>query len=412
MKRIIIIGGGASGLVTAINAKTPNNEVILLEKNDKCGKKILVTGNGKCNYFNEDFNIAHYKSDNIDVLSNTITPNNKEKILNFWDKLGIVPKIKNNYYYPLSNLAVTIQNTLILEAKFHNVDIITNCEVLDIEYKNNKYLIKTTTTTFESDILVLATGSKAAPNTGSTGFAYDIVKNFNHTIIPPLPALCSLKAEGKFLKDWSGIRTDVKVSLYENNKFIEKESGEIQLTDYGVSGICIFQLSRTISRGLYNNKKEKIKIDFIPNINTPNINSFIEYLDSRNNKLKNRNILELLEGLLNYKLVLAILKEANIKHTLNLNKLTDIEKRNLYHKIKEFSLDITDTSSYNKAQVCSGGIPLTEINISTMESLKQKDLYLVGELLDVDGECGGFNLGFAWLSGILAGNNISGDKND
>ena len=411
MEKVVIIGGGASGLITAINAKKQNNRVVILEKNDKCGKKILITGNGKCNYFNEDFSIKHYRSDNIEILSKIIIPTNKEKILNFFDSIGIMPKIKNNYYYPSSNQAISIQNALILEAKLHNIDIKNNTEVSDIIYKDNKFIIYTTSNEqIYADKLVLATGSKAAPITGTTGDGYNFAKKFGHSIITPLPALCSLKTEGNFLKDWNGIRTDTKVSLYENDKFLEEETGEIQLTDYGISGICIFQLSRTVSKGLYNNKKEVIKIDFLPNIPTTTIQEFIEYMENRNNKLKNRNITELLEGLISYKLVLVLLKEAKLKNNLTWLQLTDQEKRTLYHKLKKFSLNITSTNTFEKSQVSTGGIPLTEIDITTMRSLKQNNLYLVGELLDVDGECGGYNLGFAWLSGLIAGESIKEDQ--
>ena len=412
MKKVVVIGAGASGLVTSIKASNKNNKVTLLEKNNICGKKILITGNGKCNYFNEDFTINHYNSNNLDILSNIITKDNKKLILDFWNNLGIIPKIKNNYYYPASNLAATIQNTLILEAKYNNVDIKTNTEVLDIDYINNKFIITTNNETIECDKLVMSSGSKAAPQTGSTGFGYDILTKFNHTIIEPLPSLVQLRSTGNFLKEWNGIRTDVKVKLYENNNLIKEEEGEIQLTDYGVSGICIFQLSGLVSRGLYNNKEERLTIDFLPYLNISSRKELVEYLDNRNNNLKDRTITELLEGMLNYKLINIILKQNKINNNKHWNTLSNKDKLNIAIYLKEFPLDILDTNSYNKCQVCTGGIPLSEININTMESLKQKDLYITGELLDVDGECGGYNLSFAWLSGLLAGNNISGDNND
>lgn len=412
MKTVVIIGGGASGLVTSIKASNKNNKVILLEKNKDCGKKILITGNGKCNYFNEDFTIDHYHSSNIDTLSNIINKDNKELILNFWNNLGIIPKIKNGYYYPASNLAATIQNTLILEAKHHNVDIRTNTEVLDIDYKDNKFIINTNNDIIECDKLVLSTGSNAAPQTGSDGLGYKLLSKFNHTIIEPLPALVQLRSTGNFLKEWNGIRTEVKIRLYENNNLIKEEEGEIQLTDYGVSGICIFQLSGIVARGLYNNKEERLTIDFLPYLNTSSRKELVEYLDNRNNKLKDRTITELLEGMLNYKLINIILKQNKINNNKHWNTLSNKDKINICIYLKEFPLEILDTNSFNKCQVCSGGIPLSEININTMESLKQKNLYITGELLDVDGDCGGYNLSFAWLSGLLAGINISGDSND
>lgn len=412
MNKIVIIGGGASGLIASIYAKTSNNQVILLEKNDKCGKKILVTGNGKCNYFNEDFTIEHYNSQNPEILQEIITTSNKEKTLKFWESLGIVPKIKNNYYYPSSNLAVTIQNALILEAKLQGVDIRTNSEVKDIKYYDNKFIITTVDEKIISDKLVIASGSKAAPVTGSDGFSYFIAKKFNHSLIEPLPALVQLRGEEPYFKDWNGIRTDAKITLLENKNKIAEEIGELQLTDYGVSGICIFQISGRVARGLSNNQKETIIIDFLPYLKVNNKDEFITWIDNRNKLVKNRTIMELLEGMLNYKIINIILKELKISNQKTWSNLTTKEKISLYLKLKSFPLDITSTNSFNKAQVCSGGIPLTEINIHTMESLKQKDLYIIGESLDVDGKCGGYNLGFAWLSGLIAGTSIKGEKND
>ncbi len=414
MKTITIIGGGASGLVASIAASSPQNKIIVLEKNNIFGKKILITGNGKCNYFNEDFTINHYNSTNLDLLSSIVTEDNKQKILNFWSSLGIIPKIKNNYYYPSSNLAVTIQNSLLLEAKNRNVDLRSNSEVLSITYNNNKYYITTTNETIISDILILATGSKAAPNTGSTGFGYDIASSLNHTVIPPLPALTALHGTtsySSYFKDWNGIRTDVTVSLYQNNCLKKTVSGEIQLTDYGVSGICIFQLSGLVSKGLSQNNQEHLTIDFLPWLKVKNREELIKYLDNRNDLLPNRTITELLEGMLNYKLINIILKQNKISNTKHWPNLTSKEKYSLCVSLKTFNFPITSTNSYNKSQVCTGGIPLSEINISNFSSLKHPNLYIIGELLDVDGECGGYNLAFAWLSGLLSGQYLKGDNN-
>lgn len=398
---LAIIGGGAAGLMCAIEARKHNIDVTIYEKNNKCGKKILVTGNGKCNYFNNDFTISHYNSTNLDILSTIINDNNKEKVLSFFESIGIVPKIVNGYYYPVTNQAVTVQTHLVNEAVLSGVKFEYECEVLDIKY-DNKFIINTNKGIFTSDKVVMSTGSKASPKTGSDGLGYELLKKFNHTIIEPLPSLVQLKASGSFLKDWAGIRCDVVVSLYENNKLIKEETGEVQLTDYGISGICTFQLSSKIVRGLYNGNKEEISINFLPWLNE----DIKYYLNNRNNMMKNRTISELLDGLLNYKLVNLILKKNNINIDKKYNDLSLNELNNLYNDLVSFKLDINGYKDFESAQVASGGIPLSEININTFESLKQKGLYIIGELLDVDGDCGGYNLGFAWLSGIIAGENI------
>lgn len=390
--KIAIIGGGASGLVSAIVNKRKNNEVILIEKNDICGKKILKTGNGRCNYFNEEFTINHYRSDDLDILKKIITEENKEKILKFFDSIGVVPKIKNGCYYPFSNKAETILNSLLIEVNKLNINIICNANVLDINY-NNKYIIKLENKEIIADKVVIATGSIASTRE-KTNFGYEILKKFNHKIIKPLPALVQLVGNETYFKKWAGIRSYVNLSILESNKIIGTSKGEIMLTNYGVSGICVFDLSGRIKRGL-NSNKEELLIDFLPCID-----NFIEYIEKKDKQLKNRNIFELLEGTLNHKLIEILLEKSKIKKD---SKLKEIDKKLLEKTFKKFKLSIIDTKSYLEAQVCSGGIPLSEININTMESLKQKGLYILGELLDVDGDCGGYNLGFAWLSAILMG---------
>ena len=258
-----------------------------------------------------------------------------------------------------------------------------------------------------SNSVILSTGSKAAPKTGSDGIGYQICKKFNHTIVKPLPALVQLKADGKFLKDWEGIRTDVLVKLYENGKKIGEEVGEIQLTNYGISGICVFNLSGRVSRGLNDNKKETVKINFLNSLNINSPKDFIEWMNKRNLLVKDRSIFELLEGVLNYKLVNVLLKKSKINNNMKWEELSLSSKNDLAENITCFNLDIIGTNSFDKAQVCSGGIPLNEIDVNNMQSLKVKGLYITGELLDVDGDCGGYNLEWAWTTGMIAGNSIS-----
>ena len=403
MNHIVIIGGGASGLISAIYAKTSNNKVTILERNSTCGKKILATGNGKCNYWNSDQNINHYHSTNNELLSEIITTDLQEETLNFFNNLGIVPKIKNGYYYPFSNQATTIKNALLRETERKDIEIKNDFLVEKITKQDNYFIIEGSNELIKADKVILATGSKASPKTGSDGIGYKLLKRFNHNIIEPLPALVQLKTTGNYLKNWAGIRTDVKVSLYENNYLIKEEIGEIQLTDYGISGICIFNLSRYISIGLLNNKTEEVVINFLPFIEN-NPKNYLENLFKNNNSIKTQ-----LEGILNNKLVDVLLKVSNINENKSYNNLSDKEKYILINNLVSFKVTVTGTNSYDQAQVCSGGLPLTEINKTTMESLLVKNLYVVGELLDVDGDCGGYNLGFAWMSGILAGKACSKD---
>lgn len=402
--KIIIIGGGASGLVCAINAKTENNEVVILEKNNKCGKKLLLTGNGRCNYFNDDFTMEHYHSHNKDILRKIINEDNKQKILSFFYNLGIIPQIHHGYYYPMSNQAITIVNSLETLALRKNIDIIKDVEVQSINYQK-QFTLETSKGIFHADKVVLATGSKAYPKTGSDGMGYILAQKFKHHIIKPLPALVQLETLGHYLKEWSGIRTNCTISLWEDDQEIKRVTGEIQLTNYGVSGICVFQLSGLAIRGLDSKHKEELKINFLPWLKE----SLYDYLETRNKMLGNVSVSTLLDGMLNYKLVNLIIKLSRISSDTYYDVLTNKQKQNLLDNLQNFKVTITGYKDFDQAQVCSGGVKLDEVNILTMESLKQKNLYIIGELLDIDGECGGYNLGIAWLSGILAGEAIKED---
>ena len=391
--KIGIIGGGISGVVCAIKASI-NNNVTIIERNDKLLKKLLLTGNGRCNYFNSNMDISNFNSSSN--LDSFITEKNINKVLDFYDSIGIIPKIKNGYYYPYSNTALSIKEALIKELKNNKVNVITDYLVENIEFKNNKFILNNN---LEFDKLVIATGSRAYPKTGSDGIGYELLNSLNLNIIDPLPSLTPVIGSESYFNDWNGIRCEAKVSLYENNNFIKEEIGELQLTNYGLSGICIFNLSNIISRGINKGKKEVIHINFLPFVD--NIETF---LIERNNKLVNRTIIELLEGLLNYKLVKVILKKSNIKEDTILEQIKD--KNILYKNLIDFELNIKDTKGYDYSQVCSGGLDLNEINLNTMEVKKINNLYVIGELLDVDGLCGGYNITFATLSGIIAGENI------
>ena len=257
MSKIVIIGGGASGIVASIFASKKNNEVIIIEKNSDVLKKLLITGNGRCNYFNDDMNLKHFYTNVESDISKIINSNNINEIKRFFDKIGIIPKIKNGYYYPYSNTSSSIYNSLKIEAINNGVKIINDFDVINVE-KKEKFFISSSSKTITCDKLILACGSKAYPKTGSDGFGYKLLEKFNLDIIKPLPALVQLELDFPSLKKWSGIRSEVKIDLIENDKIIKSEIGEILLTDYGISGICTFNLSGQAIRGLENKKKKKL----------------------------------------------------------------------------------------------------------------------------------------------------------
>lgn len=400
MKEVVIIGGGASGLTAAITAARNGKDVTIIERNNKCGKKILITGNGRCNFWNTDEDISHYHSSNPNLLKEFITDERKNSILKFFDSLGLTYKTKNGYYYPFSNQAFTIENALLSECKKLNVKIINDITVEKI-IKKECFIINPGQENIKAKNIIMATGSKASPKTGSDGLGYELAKSLGHNIITPLPSLVQLKGNEIYFKNWSGIRTDVKASLLIDNNYIKSEIGEIQLTNYGLSGICIFNLSGEATKALNQNKNVIISINFLPLTNNPKT-----FLQTLNKNSYHKTISELLEGILHYKLVDIIIKKAHLKRDLLLNTLTDNELNNLIKTLTDFQIKILSAHTLDHAQVCSGGIPLTEINSKTLESLKVKNLYFTGEIIDIDGDCGGYNLGWAWMSGIIAGKNV------
>lgn len=404
MKNVVIIGAGASGLVAAIYAAKNGNNVTLIERNNKCGKKLLITGNGRCNYFNDDMSIKHFHSTS-NVLNKIITKENIEEIKTLFKKIGIEPYIKNGYYYPSSNTSISFKNALEKEAIVNGVTILNNILVEDI-IQDKKFIINPKKEKIIADKIILATGSKAFSNTGSDGSGYNFAKKFNHKIIKVLPALVKLKTDNKYLKDFEKIRCQATLTLYENNNFIKKETGEIQFTKDAISGICVFNFSQYVSKGLETNKDEKIIINFIPFVKCETTDDVLKYLEEKNETVTGRNIEQLLETILNYKIVKVLLKKATINPLKHYNELNKKEKYNLAKSLISFEVNITSTGSFEEAQVCCGGVDLNEINYLNMQSIKNDKIYIIGELLDVNGDCGGYNLTFAFISGMLAGRDI------
>ena len=393
--KVVIIGGGASGITSAITARRKGYDVVVLEKNSSLLKKLKITGNGHCNYYNEDQDLCHYHSDNSELISMMINSVNLENVSLFFDSIGMIPRIKNGYYYPFSNQAISVCSSLILEAQKLGVVLDTDVEVQEVK-KSNRFQIITTNGVYEADKVIVSTGGMSYQKTGSDGFGYRELKRLGHNINLLLPGLTPLIIANP-KKEWKGIRTDVSISLLENNKLVRKESGEIQLTEDGISGICTMQLSSYISKGLYLGKDERIKINFLPFIDE---DKFFVFMDNRSRKMKNRTVMELLEGVLNYKLISVILKkEQNLIWDECNNKEREFIKKNLL----SYMVEVVDTKSFNYSQVTLGGVSLLEVNLETMESKKVKDLYITGELLDITGDCGGYNLTIAWITGLIAG---------
>ena len=396
--RVIVIGGGASGIVASIFAKRDNNEVIVIEKNSKCLKKLLITGNGKCNYFNDDFSFEHYYSNSNDL--SFINDFNKNRVLDFFSSIGVVPKVKNGYYYPNSNQSYSVHNSLLKEASLRGVDIRNDVKVLNIVKEKNSFLVSTDNGDFICDRVIISTGGKSYPKTGSEGDGYLFGESLGHKIVPVVPSLVGLVSDDKFIKSLSGVRCDACVSLGSKS-----EIGEVQFTDYGLSGICIFNLSNIASR-LGNCS---VSINFLYNF-VSDYDSFCKLFDSVNKSVLNRSIGELLEGYLNYNIVNVILKKCGVDFSCSWDGLGN-KKKVLFENLVSFNVNIVGTRGFDVAQVSLGGISLDDIDVNSFESKIVPGLYFTGEVMDVTGDCGGYNLGFAFLSGMIAGEN-AGDSCD
>lgn len=398
-KRVIVIGGGAAGMTAAITAARTGAEVMILEHTKRPGKKILSTGNGKCNLTNLDMKKEAFRGEDPDFAWKVVGEVPVSAALRFFEDLGLVLTDRNGYVYPASGQASSVLDALRFELDHLKVPILCEQEVLGI---TRDLRVRTGAGERKADAVILAAGSKAAPGTGSDGSGYKLAKSLGHRIIKPLPALVQLRCREPWYKQFSGVRTEAKVTLYCGGKKTAADRGELQFTDYGISGIPVFQVSRFAARALDEGEAVTARLDLFPAMAHEELYHF---LTERTKRLSYRSSEEFLNGVMNKKLQPALLKEAKIPAGVRSSELTDRELRRLTDRIKSLETAVTAANPFEQAQVCSGGIAVTEVSAATMESKLVNNLYFAGEILDVDGICGGYNLQWAWSSGILAGRN-------
>lgn len=399
-RKVIIVGGGASGMIAAITAARGGSDVTIIEKKDTLGKKILATGNGKCNLTNEYMEPSCFRGEDITIVSRVLNKFGAEHTKTFFSELGVMLKEKNGYVYPLTEQASTILKALILELEALNVHVVLGQSVLKIKKNETGFTVKTDKDSFSGDSVILATGGKASPSLGSDGSGYHLAKSLGHSLLPVVPALVQLKGKGRFYKQVAGVRTQAKVSLYVNGVLEADNTGELQLTNYGISGIPVFQVSRFAAKGLFEHKKVEAEIDFLPSVNE---DDFFKYLKEFSFKHSAMQAADMLSGIFNSKLIGLLLRASRIDEDRIVHTISEDEWKKVVSLSKHFRIEIEDTNGFEQAQVCAGGVRTSEVNQDTMESIYVKDLYLTGELLDVDGICGGYNLQWAWATGYLAG---------
>lgn len=396
---LVVIGAGASGLMAAITAAREDKKVCMIEKLDKAAKKLLATGNGKCNFTNANMSSDYYGGDKA-FVQYVLEQFSVDDCLEFFHSIGIYPKNKNGYYYPNSEQAVSVANALLYEAERLGVKLFFETQVNEIIPAKTEVEVLTNRGTFIGKHLILATGLLAAPKLGSDGSMFDIIKSLGHRFMPILPALCGFYCKGIKFKPVSGVRAQGTVTAYVDGIKCVEDTGEIQFTEYGLSGIPVFQISRYLSRGLYEKKKVEIKVDLLPDLEPQQVVSELLYRKSLGVKMP---ATALLNGLINQKLADMIFEKANVDKGIYAASISEMEITRIAELLQNLKVSVTNYRDFEFAQVCTGGIPTTDVQTETLESKLVPHVYFAGEILDVDGICGGYNLHFAWATGYIAG---------
>ena len=399
--KIGVVGGGAAGMMAAITAARQGAQVTLIEANPRLGKKILSTGNGKCNLGNKNLDMSQYYTEQPEMLERFMEQFNTWDTISFFQGLGLILKEKNGYLYPVSEQAAVVQDALRYELDSLHVKEILECKADGIrqDEKTGMILVDAQGTTRAFDRVIVACGGQAAPKTGSDGSGYELAKQLGHSLVPVVPALVQLRCEEDYMRSVAGVRADAEISIVSNGKCVAKERGELQLTDYGVSGIPIFQLSRVVNYILREQREVELVIDFLP-----------DYTEQEYEQLKvsrslllhgERNVEEFFTGMLHKKLMVLFIRLAGLNPRESALHANSGMMEKVYRNCRQWHLHVTESNSFDNAQVCAGGVPLDEVT-AELESKKVPGVYFAGEILDVDGKCGGYNLQWAWCSGYLA----------
>lgn len=386
MKKVVIIGGGASGMMAAIQAARTGAAVTLLEHNEKPGKKILATGNGRCNLTNLVQEPSRYRSSQPDFPWKIITQYPLEDTLAFFSELGIYTKDRNGWVYPYSDQAAGVAQVLELEARHQKVKIKTTEEVTDILREDGQYLVKTATWQYPCDSVIISCGSSASNVEGSSTTGYELAEKLGHTVVKPLPSLCGIRGKDNYYAKWAGSRMDGRITLEIDGKTVGEEQGEILFTEYGISGIGVFQLSSYAVRGTDEGKIATYHLDLMPQLTKEEL---VKLLLDRQQAGSYKNPQELLIGLLPRKMIDVLVKKT-------------YEPEKIAERLKDWQVPVKGAYALQQAQICSGGVDPRELT-EQLESRLHPGIYFTGEVIDVDGPCGGYNLQWAWSSGAVAG---------
>ena len=392
----IIVGGGTAGLMTAVELASGSNnlngeDVIILERNDRVGKKLIATGNGQGNLANAVFSADNYYGERnfIETFVKLKESINIEKYL---FSLGIPLCVaKDGKKYPLSKQASSVLDMIRAKLSYCGIREITDSKVEYISFDKNLYTVSTKNTTFKSKHVVLATGGAAAKQFGTDGTAYALAEKFGHKLTPLYPSLVQLKTECNTIKGLKGLKETVRLTALDGDKLLKTVEGEVLFTEYGISGNAVFYASACLTSV----KSPVVKLEFLPE------NTKEEIIDILSARAKTGYIggEQMLSGMVNKRIGQAVLKTAKT-----------LSPKDVAEALKNFTLKVTGNLGFNYAQVTKGGLSTDDFNPYTMESKLSKNFYAVGEILDVDGDCGGYNVTFAFVSAILAARAIKADK--
>ncbi|MBQ4568757.1 MAG: aminoacetone oxidase family FAD-binding enzyme [Ruminococcus sp.] len=403
---VCIIGGGAAGLFCAINIKNkrPDINVAILERQKDIGRKLLATGNGRCNLTNINADASMYHGSFKKAAAQLLDTCSPQFITELFAEMGLITTIDpEGRVYPYSKHSASVLDCLRINCECLGVDIICECNLVDLNKKDDKFLlIDKDNRQFVCKKLIVASGSKATPETGADdSILHTIANKFNLRLTALSPALCPVTVKSKTLHKLKGVRANGAAAVFVNGREIKKEYGEIQFTDKALSGICLFNLSRIVNTS----DASFLRLSLLPHMSEYEITEFL-YSKTRS-ILKDTLAENLLCGVFHKKLSYALLTEAGIDSNRTLNSITKDEIRRLSKLINNWDFHTIPSNDFTRAQVVAGGIDGCEITPETMECKKVNNLYIIGEAIDCDGDCGGLNLQFAFASGYCAATEIT-----
>jgi predicted Rossmann fold flavoprotein len=405
---LIIIGGGPAGMMAAGRAAANGASVLLLEKNELLGIKLLATGKGRCNITNNEFDIKNLVAKfgkNGRWLMTALNKFGNQDVIDFFESRGLKTKVeRGNRVFPVSDSAMDVLKILENYLKQNKVKIKTNTKIKSIITKDGEItkIILDNKTSLEAKKYLITTGGKSYPVTGSSGDGHKWLKKMGHTIVDTNPALTPLIIKELFVKELEGLSLkNVAIDIFQATKKIDSRFGEALFTADGMSGPIILDMSRDIGLSL---KKDEVRlvIDFKPKLDFKTLDKRLQDDFAKSNKKLFRNSLG---DLLPKKLIPIIINLSEIDPDKKANDISKIERKKLLHLLKNFELNIKSLSGFNKAIITSGGVSLKEVDPQTMQSKIIKNLYLAGEILDLDGPTGGYNLQVCWSTGYIAGSN-------